>query len=236
MFAIKVKFTKFIDDWQPGWVEFEFLDAFGKLHIFNEKVPIVTAEYLDENSVYPQDGNVACEIIERKNVDGREIVKVDTDKYSLLETIKGETVFEIFVEQLVKFPDIKLIQNSLFIEFENNMVTIDYFLQTLYDAFNKREIETVLSMMAEDVKWANGWEGGFVDGRNAVREYWRRQFEIINPQLAIIKSETDADGRNVVTVHQIVKDLDGNLLADKSVEHIFTFEDGLIKTFEIGEV
>jgi len=37
MFGIKVKITKFVDDWQPGWVECEFTDGFGKLHIFNEK-------------------------------------------------------------------------------------------------------------------------------------------------------------------------------------------------------
>jgi len=108
-------------------------------------------------------------------------------------------------------------------------------LQKIYDAFNKREIETILAMMAEDVKWANGMEGGFVYGRDAVREYWRRQFEIINPQLEIVRIETDENNRAVVTVHQIVKDPDGNLLADKTIDHIFTFEDGLIKTFEIGD-
>jgi hypothetical protein len=36
------------------------------------------------------------------------------------------------------------------------------FLQNLYDAFNKREIETIISLMRPDVKWANGLEGGFV--------------------------------------------------------------------------
>jgi ketosteroid isomerase-like protein len=109
------------------------------------------------------------------------------------------------------------------------------FLQNLYDAFNRREIETILAMMAEDVKWANGMEGGFVYGRENVREYWRRQFEIINPQLKILKTETDANGRTVVSVHQIVKDLSGKPLAEKTVRQIFTFENGLIKTFEIDE-
>lgn len=108
-------------------------------------------------------------------------------------------------------------------------------MKKLYEAFNKRAIETVLAMMAEDVEWANGMEGGFVYGRDAVRKYWRRQFALINPHLEIVSLETVGNDRAVVTVHQIVKDLDGNLIADKTVEHIFTFEDGLIKTFEIGE-
>ena len=48
------------------------------------------------------------------------------------------------------------------------------FLQNLYDAFNKREIETIISLMRPDVKWANGLEGGFVYGRDAVREFVTR--------------------------------------------------------------
>lgn len=108
-------------------------------------------------------------------------------------------------------------------------------LQNLYDAFNKREIETVLSMMDENVKWANGMEGGFIFGRENVREYWRKQFELINPQLEPQKFKIDAENREVVMLRQIVRDLDGNLLADKTVEHIFTIENGLIKIFEIGD-
>ncbi len=108
-------------------------------------------------------------------------------------------------------------------------------LQNLYDAFNKRDIETLLSMMDENVKWANGMEGGFVFGRETVREYWRKQFELINPQLEPLEFKTDAENRQVVTLRQIVKDLDENLLIDKTVEHIFTIENGLIKIFEIGD-
>jgi hypothetical protein len=108
-------------------------------------------------------------------------------------------------------------------------------LQNLYDAFNKREIETLLSMMDENVKWANGMEGGFVFGRQNVREYWRKQFELINPQLEALAFKTDEKNREVVTLRQIVRDLDGNLLIDKTVEHIFTIENGLIKVFEIGD-
>ncbi len=104
MFGIKVRITKFIDDSQPGWVECEFTDAFGKLHVFNEKVPIVTAEFLDKDSIYPQDGIIGCEIVERKKTDGgEEIVKIDTNKYSLLESMNGETVFKVLQKQLIEF-------------------------------------------------------------------------------------------------------------------------------------
>ena len=109
------------------------------------------------------------------------------------------------------------------------------FLQNLYDAFNKREIETIISLMRPDVKWANGLEGGFVYGRDAVREYWTNQFKDIQPELETLKFETDEKNRNVVTVHQIIRDLQGNLLADATVQQIFTIENGLISLYEIGE-
>lgn len=109
------------------------------------------------------------------------------------------------------------------------------FLQNLYDAFNKREIETIISAMHPNVKWANGLEGGFVHGRDAVREYWTNQFAAIQPELETLKFETDESGRNVVTVHQIVKDLEGNVLVDTEVRQIFIIEDGLIILYEIGE-
>jgi hypothetical protein len=109
------------------------------------------------------------------------------------------------------------------------------FLQNLYEAFNKREIETIISLMRSDVKWANGVEGGFVYGQDAVREYWTNQFKDIQPELETLNFETDENNRNIVTVHQTIKDLNGNVLADVTVHQIFTIEDGLISLYEIGE-
>jgi hypothetical protein len=109
------------------------------------------------------------------------------------------------------------------------------FLQNLYDAFNRREIETIISFMQPDVKWANGLEGGFVYGRDAVREYWTNQFKDIQPELETLKFEMDENNRDTVTVHQIVRDLGGNVLAEATVHQIFTIEDGLISLYEIGE-
>ncbi len=117
----------------------------------------------------------------------------------------------------------------------NNMSSKQQFLKNLYEAFNKREIETIISLMHPDVKWANGLEGGFVYGRDQVREYWRKQFEIIQGQLEPLEYETDENNRNIVTVHLVVRDLEGNLLLEKTVQQIFTIENGLISLFEIGD-
>lgn len=115
------------------------------------------------------------------------------------------------------------------------MISNQQFLQNLYEAFNKGEIETIISVMHPDVKWANGVEGGFVHGRDAVREYWTNQYKVIQVQLKTLKFETDENNRNVITVYQVIRDLQGNLLADATIQQIFIIEDGLISLYEIGE-
>ena len=114
------------------------------------------------------------------------------------------------------------------------MMISNEFFDDLYRNFNARDIEKVLAKMHHDVKWANGMEGGFVHGRDAVREYWTRQFTMINGQVNPLKIENDAD-KTVLTIHQLVKDLDGEVLQDATVTHIYRLEDGLIKSFEIGQ-
>ncbi len=115
------------------------------------------------------------------------------------------------------------------------MTLEQHLMAHLYDAFNKREIEKVLSFMQPDVKWANGMQGGFVYGRDAVLEYWSKQFEVIQPRLEPLEFEHDENNRNVVTVHQIVHDSAGNLIMDKTVRHVFTIENSLISVFEIDD-
>jgi ketosteroid isomerase-like protein len=56
-------------------------------------------------------------------------------------------------------------------------------LRRVYAAFNRREIEMVLAEMHPDVDWPNGWEGGRVRGTAAVRDYWTRQFQALNPRV-----------------------------------------------------
>jgi ketosteroid isomerase-like protein len=105
----------------------------------------------------------------------------------------------------------------------------------IYEAFNRRDIDTVLASMHDDVDWPNGMEGGRVHGREAVREYWLRQWSQINPRVEPQGFHTDATGTTIVTVHQMIRDLDGKLLADKTVQHVYLIRDGLIHSMEIRE-
>ena len=104
-----------------------------------------------------------------------------------------------------------------------------------YRAFNARDMDAALATMQPNVEWPNGMEGGTVDGRNGVRDYWARQWGMINPHVDPVKVEADGNGRIVVGVHQVVRDLSGKLLFDRMVEHVYLFEDGLIRSMEIRD-
>jgi ketosteroid isomerase-like protein len=106
-------------------------------------------------------------------------------------------------------------------------------LRRAYEAFNARDADAVLALMHPDVDWPNGMEGGRVLGRAAVREYWTRQFELIDSRVEPEAFTTDAEGRVVVDVHQIVRDTAGELLSDGRVEHVYTIRDGLVERMEI---
>jgi hypothetical protein len=109
------------------------------------------------------------------------------------------------------------------------------FLTHVYERFNVRDMETVLAAMHEDVMWANGMEGGHVHGRNGVRSYWTRQWAMIDPQVVPVGFSIGQRGEVIVEVHQVVHDLEGKLLIDQMVVHIFQIENGLIRRFDIGE-
>jgi ketosteroid isomerase-like protein len=102
-----------------------------------------------------------------------------------------------------------------------------------YQFFNARNIDAVLALMDENVHWPNGWEGGYVEGHAAVREYWTRQWKELDPRVDPVEFAEARDGRITVDVHQVAKDMQGNLVFDGMVKHVYTIKDGLIETMEI---
>jgi|SRR6266850_3093648 len=106
-------------------------------------------------------------------------------------------------------------------------------LLKMYAAFNRREIDAVLSQLDPDVDWPNGMEGGREHGRAAVRDYWTRQFALVHSKVQPVNFKTEEDGRIRVDVHQVVHDNSGKLLSDQMVQHVYTFRDTLITHMEI---
>lgn len=108
-------------------------------------------------------------------------------------------------------------------------------LREVYAAFNARDLDAVLARTAADVDWPNAWEGGRVHGHEGIRDYWRRQWATIDPSVEPTGFEARADGRIAVSVHQLVRDLDGNLLAENDVRHVYSFRDGLVTRMDVEE-
>lgn len=118
-------------------------------------------------------------------------------------------------------------------EKEVRMPSDEEFVREMYRRFNAREMEALLAAMHEDVLWANGMEGGHVRGREGVREYWTRQWAMVDPRVDPVSIAVGSDGAVAVEVHQVVRNLSGNVLMDTMVGHIFRIEDGRVLRFDI---
>ena len=107
------------------------------------------------------------------------------------------------------------------------------FLRSLYEAFNRRDLEAVLQKMDAEVDWPNALEGTRIHGPDAVRQYWMRQFESLDPTVDPQDLTAEDDGRVAVKVHQVVHDKAGALVVDQMVEHVYTIRGGRITHMEI---
>ena len=106
-------------------------------------------------------------------------------------------------------------------------------LEGAYADFNARRLDAVLARMRPDVVWPNGMEGGFVYGHEGVRDYWTRQWAVIDPHVEPLEIRHDDRGKWVVKVRQVVHDRDRNLLVDKVVYHSYEIRDSLIARMDI---
>ena len=106
-------------------------------------------------------------------------------------------------------------------------------LRAAYAAFNARDIPAALALMSPDVLWPKAFKGGLAHGPEEVRAYWTEQWSEINPHVEPVAFETQDAGQILVTVHQVVRDLTGQVLADEHVGHLFTIEQGLVRAMEV---
>jgi hypothetical protein len=112
-------------------------------------------------------------------------------------------------------------------------------LQTLiaqaYAAFNNRDIDSALALMTATVSWPKASEGGRVVGKEEIRDYWTRQWKEFDPNVEPIEVLAREGGKADVRVHQLVKSLDGAVLSDTEVWHVYTLVGGLIERMDLGE-
>lgn len=115
-------------------------------------------------------------------------------------------------------------------------------IERMYADFNARRIDGVLAVLADDVAWANGMDGGHVHGHEGLRDYWTRQWSMVDPHVEPVAFTRENDDTIVAEVIQTVLDLEGNPLVgqthglkDKAILHVFHLSNGKITRFDLRE-
>src|SRR5450755_1994395 len=103
-----------------------------------------------------------------------------------------------------------------------------------YSAFNRRDIDAALALMSENVSWPKASEGGKVVGKEEIRAYWTRQWAEFDPDVEPLAMTEEEGGKIRVRVQQLVKSLQGEVLSDSEVLHVFTVNSGLIAAMDLG--
>lgn len=115
------------------------------------------------------------------------------------------------------------------------MANVKTIIELAYAAFNKRDIDGALELMTEDVTWPRASEGGRVIGKEEIRAYWTRQWAEFDPHVEPL-AITEGDGGKIrVRVHQVIRELQGRVLSDTEVLHVFTMNSGLIAAMDLGD-
>jgi hypothetical protein len=112
---------------------------------------------------------------------------------------------------------------------------IQELISQVYSAFNQRDIDATLVLMSENVSWPKASEGGRVVGKQAIRDYWTRQWAEFDPRVDVLEVVDDEMGKTDVKVHQLVKNLKGDVLSDTELWHVYTIANGLIERMDIKE-
>src|ERR1700690_4629573 len=112
---------------------------------------------------------------------------------------------------------------------ESPLANTQMLIAEAYSAFNRRDIDGALALMSENVSWPKASEGGRVVGKEEIRAYWTRQWAEFNPHVEPIEVTDREAGRTDVKVHQLVKNLKGDILSDKTLLHVFTIPNGVMQ-------
>lgn len=115
------------------------------------------------------------------------------------------------------------------------MANIHTLIATAYAAFNQRDIDGALALMSENVNWPRASEGGRAVGREEIRAYWTRQWDQFDPHVEPLEVIDEALGKTAVRVHQLVKSLNGSILSDSEVWHVYSISNGLIDRMDLRE-
>jgi uridine kinase len=105
-------------------------------------------------------------------------------------------------------------------------------LREAYAAFNRRDPERVLALLAPDVAWPDMLQGRVLTGADAVRAYWTHQFTVVDsrvePERFVVAGE-----RVLAVVRQRVTRLDDGTTDERTIGHLYTFRGDLVAAMEV---
>ena len=106
MVGLKITILRYIsDEPQPGIVECELEDGHGRRWRIVDKTAVVSGEYLDAHSTYPQAGMVTAEVVGRSlDSEGRKLIRVDIRRWGI-ESVEGVTQFDVLPNLIVENPN-----------------------------------------------------------------------------------------------------------------------------------
>jgi hypothetical protein len=101
MVTVTLKIVRYVSDSFPGFVAGELEDAYGRIHTFVDKGPVIAGDYLTAASAYPCEGVLACEILERWSAeDSRELFRISTERPWDVPSTEDEYQFVVLAKQL----------------------------------------------------------------------------------------------------------------------------------------
>lgn len=109
-------------------------------------------------------------------------------------------------------------------------------LTRLYEAFNDKDVVTLVEGMHPAVSWPDLLEGGRIEGRQALIDYWARQFLLVTPEATPVEMSELSGDRVLVRLHYFVKATEGGgVWADEITTNTFTFVGDQIVRMDWGE-
>lgn len=105
-------------------------------------------------------------------------------------------------------------------------------LARMYEAFNSKDLDALMAGTHPDVVWPDFIAGGVIRTREALRDYWARQFAMVDPEASPIEYFPLSDDRVRVKIHYVIRSATGGVWTDEIRTNTFHFRDGLVVGME----
>ena len=108
-------------------------------------------------------------------------------------------------------------------------------LAKAYEAYNARNPVALGALLHENAEWPNSLEGGILQGRAAVVDYFARQFDLMQLDARQVTVREEPPARIVLDIQYAVRSRDGQLWSDTRAVLAYDFADGLILRMTVLE-